>query len=250
MQDVPKSNVAIETDSLYNSAAVGQWNVPSESETGVIGVLVVQSHPLLGSTLGLILDSEPGLRVSGIVRDGHEAAEAAARQNPAVVLMDFAMDDMSGSDAAALILAAAPAAAIVVMGSEDSESQLLDAIDAGAVGYLTRQTSPAEIVEAVQRASRGEMLVPVRLLAKALARKRGAATRQREQQMFREQLTPREVEILQLLAQGLDTNAMAQQLGIALHTVEWHIRHLIEKLEVHSKLQLVIKAAGLGLVTL
>jgi DNA-binding NarL/FixJ family response regulator len=215
----------------------------------VIVVLVAQSHPLLGSTLGLILDSEPGIRVSGIVRTGREAAEAAARQDPAVVLMDFSMNDMSCAAAASLILAAAPRAAIVVLGSEDSETQLLDAVDAGAVGYLTRQTSAAEIIEAVQRASRGDMLVPVRLLARALARKQGAATKQRERQKLLSQLTPRELEVLQLLAQGLDTNAMSERLTIASHTVEWHVRHLIEKLEVHSKLQLVIKAAGLGLVT-
>jgi len=223
--------------------------VPNDQPPEPIGVLIVQSHPLLGSTLGLILDSEPGLRVYGIVRTGRQAAEAVAHLEPAVVLMDFSVSDMSGSAAASLILAASPKAAIVVLGSEDSETQLLDAIDAGAVGYLTRQTTPAEIVEAVQRASRGDMLVPVRLLAKALARKQSAATKHREREKLLNQLTPRELDILRLLAQGLDTTEMALQLGIATHTVEWHVRHLIEKLEVHSKLQLVIKAAGLGLIT-
>ncbi len=215
----------------------------------VIGVLIVQSHPLLGSTIGLILDNEPGVRVFGIVRTGHEAAEAAAHQLPAVVLMDFSMGDMSGSAAASLIRAAAPGAAIVVLGSEDSESQLLDAIDAGAVGYLSRRTTAAEIVEAVRRASRGDMLVPVRLLARALARKQSAATKHRERDKVLNQVTPREHDILGLLAQGLDTQTMALQLGISSHTVEWHVRHLMEKLDVHSKLQLVIKAAALGMIT-
>jgi DNA-binding NarL/FixJ family response regulator len=221
----------------------------SDQSEPVIGVLIVQSHPLLGSTIGLILDSESGIRVFGIVRTGHEAAEEAARQLPAVVLMDFSMDDMSGSAAASLIRAASPGVAIVVLGSEDSETQLLDAIDSGAVGYLTRQTTAAEIVEAVRRASRGDVLVPVRLLAKALARKQSAATKHRERDRVLNHVTPREHDVLRLLALGLDTNTMSSELGISPHTVEWHVRHLMEKLDVHSKLQLVIRAAALGMIT-
>lgn len=222
---------------------------PDDQPDSGIGVLVVHSHPLLGSTIGLIFDVEPGMHVCEIVRTGHEAAEAAAHHLPAVVLLDFSLGDMDGSTAASLIQAASPGAAIVVLGGEDSETHLLDAIDAGAVGYLTRQATAAEIVEAVRRASSGDTIVPPRLLAKALARKRTTAAKQRELATWLSSVTPRERDILGLLAQGLDTRAMSARLSISSHTVEWHVRHLIEKFDVHSKLQLVLKAAALGMIT-
>jgi DNA-binding NarL/FixJ family response regulator len=215
-----------------------------------VQVLVVQDHPLLASAIAKLLDSEDDLCVCGIARRGDEAADLAAKEKPSVVLMDFRLPDMSGPAAAARIRLAVPKAAIVFHSAEESEEALLDAIDAGATAYLTKSATADQIIEAVRRASVGEVLIPVKLFAKAIARQRKVVTdRQAREKLFAD-FTPRELEVLRLLAEGHDTGTLAGRLGIAPHTVEWHVRHVIEKLGVHSKLQAVIAAARLGLIEL
>jgi DNA-binding NarL/FixJ family response regulator len=103
-------------------------------------------------------------------------------------------------------------------------------------------------VEAIRRAGRGEVLIPISLLAKAIARQRMVLTKRQDRDRVGAQFTARELDVLNLLAKGLDTSEMSKRLGIAPHTVEWHVRHVIEKLEVHSKLQAVIVAARIGLI--
>jgi DNA-binding NarL/FixJ family response regulator len=213
-------------------------------------VLVVQSHPLLASAIARILEGEPDMTICGIARSGADAATAAARNKAAVVVIDFDLPDMSGPAAAAMIRAQRPEVAIVFHSAEDSETALLDAIDAGATAYLTKSATADQIVEAVRRGGRGEVLIPVSLFAKAIARQRNVLAKQKDHARISAQFTSRELDVLNLLAEGLDTVLMSHRLGIAPHTIEWHVRHLIEKLEVHSKLQAVIAAARLGLIEL
>jgi DNA-binding NarL/FixJ family response regulator len=213
-----------------------------------VRVIIVQDHPLLASAIARVLEGQPDLSVRGIARSGSDAARLAARENADVALLDFQLPDMSGPAAAGMILSSHPATAIVFHSAEESESDLLDAIDAGAMAYLTRSAAAEQIVEAVRRAAQGEVLITVDLFAKAIARQRRTTSQAVERQRLLRHFTPRELEILHLLAQALDVNTMAEQLRIAPHTVEWHIRHLIEKLQVHSKLQVVIEAARKGLI--
>ena len=222
----------------------------SQSPVTKVRVLVVQDHPLLASAIARVVDSQEDLCVCGIAPSGDVAAKLAAQEQPSVVLMDFLLPDMSGPVAAARIRSAVPTAAIVFHSAEDSESALLDAIDAGATAYLTKEATADQLIEAVRRASIGQLLIPVALFAKAIARQRKVITdTQARQKMFAE-FTPRELDVLRLLAEGHDTGTMARRLGIAPHTVEWHVSHLIEKLQVHSKLQAVIAAARMGLIEL
>jgi DNA-binding NarL/FixJ family response regulator len=172
----------------------------------------------------------------------------AARQDPAVVLMDFHLPDSSGPAAAAVIKLAVPNAAIVFHSADESETSLLDAIDAGAMAYLTKSATADQIVEAVRRAAVGEVLIPVELFAKAIARQHKVVTDEHARRKLSAKFTPRELEVLRLLAEGHDTSTLAARLNIAPHTVEWHVRHVIEKLGVHSKLQAVIAAARMGLI--
>jgi DNA-binding NarL/FixJ family response regulator len=217
-------------------------------QSACVQVLIVQDHPLLASAIARILESEEDLTVSGVARRGDEAAAMAAREKPAVVLMDFRLPDSSGPAAAADIKLAAPNAAIVFHSADDTEASLLDAIDAGAIAYLTKSATADQIVEAVRKAAVGEVLIPVELFAKAIARQRKVVTDEQARRKLSAQFTPRELEVLRLLAEGHDTATLAGRLGIAPHTVEWHVRHLIEKLGVHSKLQAVIAAARMGLI--
>jgi DNA-binding NarL/FixJ family response regulator len=220
----------------------------SQSPITPVRVLVVQDHPLLASAIARVLESEGDLSVCGIARRGDEAATLAAREKPSVVLMDFRLPDLSGPIAAVKIRSAFPEAAIVFHSAEDSEDALLDAIDAGAIAYLTKSATADQIIEAVRRAAVGEVLIRVGLFAKAIARQRKLVTAEQARDKLFAEFTPRELDVLRLLAEGHDTATLARRLGIAPHTVEWHVSHVIEKLRVHSKLQAVIAAARLGLI--
>jgi DNA-binding NarL/FixJ family response regulator len=213
-----------------------------------VRVLLVQDHPLLASAIARILDSHEDLSVFAIARRGDEAAILAAKEKPSVVLMDFRLPDSSGPEAAAKIRSAMPSVAIVFHSADESEASLLDAIDAGATAYLTKSATADQIVDAVRKASVGAVQIPVALFVKAIARQRKVAIEEQARVKVHSEFTPRELEVLRLVAEGHDTETVARRLGIAPHTVEWHIRHLIEKLGVHSKLQAVVAAARLGLI--
>ena len=215
-----------------------------------VRVLIVQDHPLLASALAHVLEGQPDFAVSGVSSSGASALASAALDRPDVVLLDFRLPDVTGPEAARMIQSEHAKAAIVFHSADESETALLDAVDAGATAYLTKDATADQIVEAVRRASRGEVLIPVELFARAIRRQRGVATQKREREQLLAVFTPRELDILHLLAEGLDTTAMSQRLGIAPHTIEWHVRHVIEKLQVHSKLQAVISAARQGLIEL
>ena len=210
----------------------------------------MQDHPLLASAIARILDSQQDLKVTGVARRADEAAAVAARDKPTVVLMDFRLPDSTGPAAAAGIKLAAPAAAIVFHSADETETSLLDAIDAGAIAYLTKSATADQIIEAVRKAAIGEVLIPVELFAKAISRQRKVFTDEQARRQLSAQFTLRELEVLRQLAEGHDTATLASRLDIAPHTVEWHVRHVIEKLGVHSKLQAVIAAARLGLIEL
>ena len=215
-----------------------------------VRVLIVQDHPMLASAIAAILEGESDLVVTAISHSGADALQAAVQDKPDVVLMDYRLPDMTGPAAAGMLLIAHPTSAVVFHSADESETALLDAIDAGGSAYLTKDATPAQIVEAVRRAARGEVLIPSALFARAIVRQRLIATGKLERERLLAVFTPRELEVLQLLAQGLDTDHMADRLGIAPHTVEWHVGHVIEKLQVHSKLQAVVAAARKGLIVL
>src|SRR5579872_6260248 len=213
-----------------------------------VQVLIVQDHPLLASAIARVLEGEPDLAVSGVSATGAGAVAAAGQHPPDVVLMDFRLPDVTGPAAARMIQGRHPGVAIVFHSADESETALLDAVDAGAIAYLTKNATADQIVEAVRRASRGEVLIPVELFARAVRRQQGLVAKKKEHDRALAEFTAREVDVLNLLAEGLDTGVMAQRLGIAPHTVEWHVRHVIEKLNVHSKLQAVISASRQGLI--
>jgi DNA-binding NarL/FixJ family response regulator len=220
------------------------------SEAESTRVLIVQDHLMLASALAEVIEGASDLTVSGIARTGGEAAAVVGREKVDVALIDFQLPDVTGPAAAIMIRTITPDTKIVFQSAEESETDLLDAIDAGASAYLTKSTPPDQIVEAVRRAAHGEVLIPVELFAKAIARQRRVVAEADERDAQLAAFTPRELDVLHLLARGIDTATIATQLGIAPHTVEWHVRHLIEKLEVHSKLQAVVEAARRGLIEL
>ncbi len=222
----------------------------ADADADRVRVLIVQDHPLLASALAKVFEDNGQFVVTGVARSGAEALNTASESAPDVVLMDYRLPDMNGPAVAATIQASRPGSAIVFHSADDSEAALLDAVDAGATAYLTKDASAEQILESVRRAAKGEVLIPVGLFAKAIARQRLEVTQKRDKERLLAQFTPRELDVLNLLAEGMDTQDMSERLSIAPHTVEWHVRHVIEKLEVHSKLQAVIAAARKGLIDL
>jgi DNA-binding NarL/FixJ family response regulator len=132
----------------------------------------VQDHPLLASAISRVLEAQPDLAVSGVTSSGADAVQSAADKRPDVVLMDFRLPDVTGPAAARMIKSAHADAAIVFHSADESETALLDAIDAGATAYLTKDATADQIIEAVRRASAGEVLIPAELFARAIARQR------------------------------------------------------------------------------
>jgi two-component system nitrate/nitrite response regulator NarL len=203
---------------------------------------------MLATAIVEILEGEPGLSVYAVARTGADAVLLATRERFRVALMDYRLPDMNGAEAARLIRTASPDTAIVFHSADDSEPAVLDAICAGASAYLSRSATGEEILEAVRRAAQEEALIPVALFAKAVARQHRLAAEERHHEKRLAEFTSRELDVLRLLGEGHDTATIARHLEIAPHTVEWHVRHVIEKLQVHSKLQAMLAAARLGII--
>lgn len=215
-----------------------------------ISVLVAEDHPLLAAAIVELLERTVGVTVLAVARTGAEALERAQQEAISVLLTNYRLPDMTGAEVATAIRAASPATAVVFHTADESETAMLDAIDAGAGAFLTRAATADQYVEAVQRAARGEVLIPAALFARAISRQSRLAAEQGQRSQLLAEFTPRELDVLRTLAEGHDTQTIANELGIALHTVEWHLRHVIEKLGVHSKLQAVVAAARLGIIEL
>jgi DNA-binding NarL/FixJ family response regulator len=213
-----------------------------------VRVLVVHDHALLASSIATCLDALADITVCGVASTGEDALTIAQSEEVDVVLIHYSLSGLGGPTVASMMRTGANPPAIVFISTDDSEAAILDAIDVGATAFLTRSARSDQIVQAVRRAAQGEILIPVALFAKAIGRRRQEMHEKGAHEKLLAQFTPRELEVLRLLGQALDTEAIANLLGIADHTVEWHVRHVIEKLHVHSKLQAVVEAASKGLI--
>lgn len=214
-----------------------------------IGVLLVQPRSLLATAIASVLQKESDMALLGVAHTLLDAAALLRREKIDVVLVDFTISEMTLPSGLASVRESAPEAAMVLLNADGTETGLLDAIDAGAAAYLTTSDTTADhLLEAIRRAARGEVLIPRELFAKAIARRHRVDKVAQEHERELSDFTPRELEVMRLLATGQTTGEIGEQLGIAPHTVEWHVRHLIEKLHVHSKLQAVLEGVRRGLI--
>jgi DNA-binding NarL/FixJ family response regulator len=211
-------------------------------------VLIVEDHQVLADGLELALERSGDLHVVGTAGTVVDAVELAHAQEPDVILMDFHLPDGTGAEAANRIRAELPKAAVVILSADTGDEAMLAAIQAGASGYLVKSEAVAQVVSAVRKAAEGEMLIPAATLAGLLARQHQRASQQAERQRLLGQLTPREVEILKLMAEGLDNYDIADRLVIGYTTVRGHVQNVLEKLGAHSKLEAVARAGEYGLL--
>lgn len=215
-----------------------------------VTVLLVDDHPVVRQGIRAMLDGEEDLQVVGEASSAEEALQMVRELQPQVVLMDIRLPGMSGTEATSLIKRDQPDTAVIIMTMYDTESYVVQAIRAGAAGYLIKN-SPRELLrQAVRTVADGGTIIPRGLLrgaveglapvaaARAMVAERGGARR----------LSPREIEVLRLLAEGHGNKAIAGQLHLAEVTVKKHVQGIIGKLGVQDRTQAAVVALRLGLL--
>jgi two-component system, NarL family, response regulator DevR len=220
-------------------------NGPHEGDRP-IQVLIVEDHPVVAEGLRALLGSYADLTVTGTAISVEGAAAALEDACPDVAVVDFHLPDGTGADVADHIRARCSTTAIVFLTGDDCDERLLEAIEAGASGYLLKSVSGAEIVESIRAAAVGETLIPAGTIATALAERRRVASERSRQTELLASLTEREREILALMVDGTDNRAIAESLHISYATVRTHVRSILAKLDAHSQLDAVAKAAQMG----
>ena len=213
-----------------------------------IVVLVVEDHPILAESLVALLREVPDFEVLGSVDTMREAVAVADERIPDVVLMDSRLPDGTGSEAAAWIRRLRPQIAIVFLSADDSDDAVLAAVESGACAYLSKTVVATQVRGAIRRAASGEMLVPADRLAALAGHQRLLEARAVSRSRLFADLTIREQQVLNLLVAGLDNRQIAGRMGIAYGTVRSHVRNLMDKIGVHSRLEAVVRAGEQGFV--
>lgn len=204
-----------------------------------IRVLVVDDHEMVAQGLIGVLASMADIEVVGMAGTVRDATELAARLAPDVVVMDYRLPDGDGVAATAAIRREQPDTAVVMVTASTHDTVVAAAIEAGCVAFVSKTRAAKEVVAAVRAAARGDVAFPASALARLQAT--GASGRART-------LTPRELEVLQLLAEGASTGQVADRLFLSPSTVRNHVQNVLTKLDVHSKLEAVTTAVREGIV--
>jgi DNA-binding NarL/FixJ family response regulator len=206
-----------------------------------IRVLVVDDHSVVREGLRMFLARDPDLEVVGEAADGADAVEQARQMRPDVVLMDLLMPVMDGIAATRVIRRELPETEVLALTSVLESASVVEAIRAGAIGYLLKDTQAFELRKAIKAAAAGQVQLSPQASAYLLG-----AVRMPE---MPEPLTPREMDVLRLLAQGQSNKEIARTLRLVEETVKSHVRHILAKLGVQSRTQAVLAAIRLGIVS-
>jgi len=232
-----------------------------------IRVMLADDHKLVRGGLSALLKGIGGVEVVAEANDGREAIQLCESHQPDIILMDIAMTGMNGLEATSRISKEFPQVRVIILSMHTSEEYVLKALRAGAAGYLLKDASSEEILSAVHRVHAGEAMVSpvmaVKLLeefaaisgqgsaasiqgpAPAAAQTRSAAAP--DGSLSKDELTEREREVLQLVAQGLANKEVAARLGISPHTIKTHLGHALDKLQLHSRTAAAVWATRQGL---
>jgi DNA-binding NarL/FixJ family response regulator len=212
-----------------------------------IRVLVADDQALVREGLMTLLAATPEIEPVGAARDGAEAGAMSARHRPDVVLMDLRMPGVGGVEATREIRSVQPETQVVVLTTYADEDSILDALRAGALGYLTKDAGIAEISRAVQAAAAGQSLVDGAVQSRLLAAAGAGARPASSPAALPNELTPREAEVLGLIARGLSNSEIAAHLMVSAATVKTHINHLFAKTGARDRAQAVHYAYTHGL---
>lgn len=217
-------------------------------DTKRIKVLIVDDHRTFAEALQVTLAKEKDLRVVDVVTDGTSAVEATVEHHPDVVLMDMDMPGMDGLEATRRIKDADPGAQVLIISGLEGELLLGRAVQAGAIGILRKTEGIRHVARSVRQAHRGEPLHDKLEVDRALRRLRHRRDQEGTAEQRLDRLTPRELEILQLMAKGRDSDEIVTTLGMSRHTLRTHTQNILTKLGVHSKLEALVLAIRHGRV--
>jgi two-component system, NarL family, response regulator LiaR len=209
-------------------------------------VLLVDDHDLFRTGLRTLLDDQE-VQVVGECANGSDALDAVRELAPDVVLMDINMPGLSGVEATREITKTAPLTRVLVLTMSDEDADVMDAIIAGACGYLLKDTSIPELMQGIRAAAVGESLVSPTIAAKVLQRVRAAGALQNGAEPVRAELSDRELQVLKLVANGMDNAAIAAELHISPKTVKNHISNILMKLQIENRIQAAVYAVRSGL---
>lgn len=211
--------------------------------TQKIDVLIVDDHPIVRQGMEMLLGVQDDIEVVGVAENGQEAVEFVTIQPPDVVLMDLNMPQLNGIDATKQIRALSPHTQIIVLTSHHQDAMVFPAIKAGALSYMLKSAKPAEVVDAIRAASRGESRLHPRVARRLMQEVSGT-------RVSAETLTTRELEVLKQIAKGNDNKTIARNLVVSEKTVKTHVSNILSKLHLDDRTQVAIYALKQGIVPL
>jgi len=215
-----------------------------------IRVLIADDQQLVREGLHLLLEMIPDVSVAGEAADGAQAVERARRLQPDVVLMDVQMPRLDGVAATRQIQEVCPEVKVIILTTFDDDEYVFEGLRAGAVGYLLKDVPSEQLAEAIRAAARGEAFIHPSVTRKVVAELTRLTERERvrREQPLVEPLSPREMEVLALLAESLSNQEIAGRLTIAPGTVKNHVSNILSKLNARDRTQAVLQAQELGLL--
>lgn len=211
-------------------------------------ILLVEDHPIIAAGLQALLEDHDGFRIVGIAGTVADAVRLARQERPAVAVVDYRLPDGTGDQVITALRADLPDTAVIILTAETGDEPLLEAASAGAAGYVRKSDAPTRLIDAIERVLAGGDAIPAQDLARAVQADRRRRQEEEERDRVRSSLTPREREILELLARGRDNRAIAAELVVGYATVRTHVQSVIEKLGARSRLEAVAKAVDLGVI--
>ena len=219
----------------------------TQLDADVYRVLLVDDHDLFRTGLRTLLE-EQGVDVIGEASGGAEAVRFVRELSPDVVVMDLNMPGMSGTEATRQITSVAPLTRVHVLTISDQDADVMDAILAGACGYLLKDASIEELIRGIRSASVGESLISPHIASKVLQRVRASSTEPGVAETIRSELSDREIQVLKLIANGKDNAQIAGELHISPKTVKNHISNILMKLQIENRIQAAVYAVRSGIV--
>jgi DNA-binding NarL/FixJ family response regulator len=210
-------------------------------------VLLVDDHDLFRAGLRNLLEDQ-GVQIIGECTNGRDALRAVKDLAPDVVVMDLNMPGISGVEATRQISMIAPLTRVLVLTISDQDADVMDAILAGACGYLLKDASITELLQGIRSAAVGESLVSPVIATKVLQRVRASSASRREADVIQSELSDREIEVLKLIANGKDNAMIAGELHISPKTVKNHISNILMKLQIENRIQAAVFAVRSGIV--
>ena len=214
-----------------------------------IRILIADDHAVVREGTRQFLEREDDLEVVGEAADGEEAVRLVGSLNPDVAIMDISMPNVDGIEATRQIKAKYPKVAVLILSAYDDDQFVFSLLEAGAAGYLLKSVRGNELVNAIREVSAGESVLHPTIARKVLNRFTNIAS-ETQKQKTQDILTEREIEVLQLATQGSSNQEIADSLFLSLRTVQSHLNHIFNKLQVSSRTEAVVHALKEGWVTL